>query len=224
MIGYLKGRLLAVTEDGHWIVLPEGSGVGYTVTVPGSAEYSALNEGVQVELHIHTHVREDALDLFGFLSRTEKDVFLALTSVNGIGPKLASGILAGISVDDLVEAILTEDKGALVRVPGIGKKTAERVVLELADKIQKKVERGDLKRPTRGSGAHSSKNSRVVPATGGAKVATQLLLDAKSALVSLGYREAESEAILKEILKNRSEEVVNLKVEDLIRDSLKHLR
>jgi len=223
MIGYLKGKLLAVEDDGTWIVLPMGSGVGYSVTVPGAPEYAAFQAGAEVELQVYTHVREDALDLFGFRSREEKDLFLALTSVNGIGPKLASGILAGITAEDLIDAILNEDKGALVRVPGIGKKTAERVVLELSEKIRKKVERGELKGSSRqrvGSPA-GTKSAQGSLALGRAM---SLLNDAKSALVSLGYRESESESVLRGVIKEHGADASGLRVEDLIRESLKQLR
>jgi Holliday junction DNA helicase RuvA subunit len=239
MIGYLKGKLLAVSDEGRWIILPEGSGVGYAVTVPNSAEYSMLEEGASVELHVHTHVREDALDLFGFRTRMEKDLFLTLTSVNGIGPRSAAGILAGIEAADLVDAILTENTAALVRIPGIGKKTAERVVLELREKVQKKAERGEWGRSN--SGTHKSsgegRTSKVQGSKGSAaddaqsssagevKRAMELLLESKEALVSLGYREADSESVLRGLLKSRDpEQIRKLRVQDLVRESLKELR
>ena len=132
MIAHLRGTLL---EKHPNLVIVETGGVGYEVTIPVSA-YSSLPEtGAQVQLHIHTHVREDALDLFGFVSAADKALFEKLIAVSGIGPKLAITALGGLTAPDLAAAIREGSIEQLVRIPGVGKKTAERMVLELRDKL-----------------------------------------------------------------------------------------
>src|SRR3954454_8889373 len=134
MIGYLRGEVLEHTE-GRMLFLV--AGVGYAVSVPTRSSYFSFAPGFATDLHIHTHVREDALDLYGFSSRVEKEIFLTLLTVNGVGPKMALGILSRVEPDELIRAVVEGDKDSLTRVPGIGKKTAERVVLELSDKMRK---------------------------------------------------------------------------------------
>jgi len=132
MIGHLRGTIL---EKHPNLVIVEAAGVGYDVQIPIST-YTALAEpGASVALRIHTHVREDALLLFGFATQEEKALFERLISVSGIGPKLAITVLSGLPTADLVAAIRNSDVGHLVRIPGVGKKTAERMVLELKDKL-----------------------------------------------------------------------------------------
>lgn len=132
MIAHLRGTIL---EKHPNQVIVEAAGVGYDVTIPVSA-YSSLPEvGSEVRLHIHTHVREDAFQLFGFVSATDKALFEKLITVSGIGPKLAITALGGLTGADLVNAIRTGAVEQLVRIPGVGKKTAERMVLELRDKL-----------------------------------------------------------------------------------------
>ena len=132
MIAHLRGTLL---EKHPNLVIVDTGGVGYEVTIPVSA-YSSLPEtGAEVQLHIHTHVREDALLLFGFVSAADKALFEKLITVSGIGPKLAITILSGMPADEMVRSIRGNDVARLTRIPGIGKKTAERMVLELRDKL-----------------------------------------------------------------------------------------
>ncbi len=132
MIGHLRGTIL---EKHPNQVIVEAAGVGYDVQIPIST-YTALAEpGASATLRIHTHVREDALLLFGFATQEEKALFERLISVSGIGPKLAITVLSGLPTADLVAAIRNSDVGHLVRIPGVGKKTAERIVLELKDKL-----------------------------------------------------------------------------------------
>jgi len=134
MIAHLRGILLEKHPNGAVV---ECSGVGYAVTLPVST-YTVLPEtGAEARLHIHTAVREDAIQLFGFSSTDEKAMFEHMIGVSGIGPKLAVTILSGIAVKDLAAAVLGGDAARLVRIPGVGKKTAERIVLELKDKFQK---------------------------------------------------------------------------------------
>src|SRR5207248_11413512 len=132
MIAHLRGRLLAKHPNQ---VIVDVAGVGYdvTISVPTFSDLPAL--GGEVALHIHTHVREDALALYGFLRTSEKQLFEKLISVSGIGPKLAITILSGMPADEMVGAIRGNDVARLTRIPGIGRKTAERMVLELRDKL-----------------------------------------------------------------------------------------
>ena len=132
MIALLRG-LLVEKHPNQAIV--EAGGVGYDVTIPVSTFTSLPDAGVEVRLRIHTHVREDALALYGFLTQEEKALFEKLIGVSGIGPKLAVTILSGLAAPDLTDAIRRGEVAKLVRIPGIGKKTAERMVLELRDKM-----------------------------------------------------------------------------------------
>jgi Holliday junction DNA helicase RuvA len=164
MIAHLRGRLLSKTPNQ---AILECAGVGYDVTI-SVATFSALPaEGAEASLHIHTHVREDQIALFGFSQTQEKRLFEKLLTISGIGPKLAITVLSGIDASRLVSAIRSGDHATLTRIPGIGKKTAERVVLELKDKLD------DLATsiPTAAGGPHHG------PAGD----------DALSALVNLGY-------------------------------------
>jgi len=132
MIGHLRGTVL---EKHPNQVIVEAAGVGYEVQIPIST-YTALPEsGTAVSLRIYTHVREDAIALFGFSTAEEKSLFERLISVSGIGPKLAITVLSGLAAPDLIAAIRANDLARLVRIPGVGKKTAERIVLELRDKL-----------------------------------------------------------------------------------------
>jgi holliday junction DNA helicase RuvA len=164
MIAHLRGRLLSKTPNQ---AIVDCAGVGYDVTI-SVATFSALpSEGTDVALHIHTHVREDQLSLFGFSETQEKRLFEKLLTISGIGPKLAITVLSGIDSSRLVTAIRSGDHATLTRIPGIGKKTAERVVLELKDKLD------DL--------------ATTIPATAGAPHHGPAGDDALSALVNLGY-------------------------------------
>src|SRR5215831_13366574 len=133
MIAHLRGTIL---EKHPNQVIVEVSGVGYDVVIPVSAYSSLPDKGSQVQLHIHTHVREDALALFGFVSHQDKMLFEKLITVSGIGPKLAVTALSGLPAADLATAIRSGSIEQLVRIPGVGKKTAERMVLELKDKLE----------------------------------------------------------------------------------------
>lgn len=132
MIAYLRGLLLE-KHPGQLIV--DVQGVGYEVTIPISAYSSLPEKGSEVRLHIHTHVREDAFSLFGFIAAGDKAVFEKLITVSGIGPKLAITALGGLAAPELATAIRSGAIDQLVRIPGVGKKTAERMVLELRDKL-----------------------------------------------------------------------------------------
>ena len=171
MIAHLRGKLLAKHPNQ---AIVETAGVGYdiTISVPTFSDLPAI--GADVALHIHTHVREDVIALYGFLRPTEKVLFEKLITVSGIGPKLAITILSGMPADEMVGAIRGNDVVRLTRIPGIGKKTAERMVLELRDKLP---EAGPTAAP-------------AVPALGVTEE------DVLSALANLGYQRAAAEKAL----------------------------
>ena len=133
MIAHLRGRLIE-KEPARLVV--DVNGVGYEVFVPLTTFSVMPDKGGEVTIDVHTHVREDIIALYGFSSRRERGVFEKLIGISGIGPKLAVTILSGGSVDDLVSAIKRSDLGRLTAIPGVGKKTAERIVVELKDKLQ----------------------------------------------------------------------------------------
>ena len=177
MIAHLRGTLLA-KHPNQAIVETHGVGYDVVISVPTFSELPSA--GSEVALHIHTHVREDALSLYGFLRLAEKQLFEKLITVSGIGPKLAITILSGMPADEMVGAIRGGDVVRLTRIPGIGKKTAERMVLELRDK---------LPAPTTGE----------QPAVA---VATPVEEDVLSALTNLGYQRAAAEKAL--LIANRN--------------------
>jgi len=171
MIAHLRGKLLSKHPNQ---AIVEAGGVGYevTISVPTFSDLPAA--GSEVALHIHTHVREDALALYGFLRSSEKLLFEKLITVSGIGPKLAITILSGMAADEMVGAIRGNDVAKLTRIPGIGRKTAERMVLELRDKLPEV----------------SSAAVTAMPAV------TAVEEDVLSALVNLGYQRAAAEKAL----------------------------
>ncbi len=189
MIAHLRGRLIAKHPNQ---AIVEAAGVGYDVviSVPTFSELPAV--GAEVALHIHTHVREDAIALFGFLRPDEKLLFEKLISVSGIGPKLAITILSGMPTSEMVSAIRGNDVARLTRIPGIGKKTAERMVLELRDKLEQ---------------------FGAAPATAPASPVEE---DVISALVNLGYQRAMAERALATAAKNKT----TPDFDELFRDSL----
>jgi len=221
MIGYLRGQVLE-HQDGRMLVsLAAGEGaVGYQVSVPHSPAYGAFAVGKAVELFVYTHVREDQLDLYGFVTRAEKELFLTLLTVNGIGPKGALGILSNLEPDLLVTAILEGDKTTLTKTPGIGKKTAERVVLELGDTLRKKIQAGMFAeiRARAPSGATVARSTPRLPQEPAA------VRDAREALISLGYREQDVSELLERALEANPETALgSVKAEDLIRTALQRL-
>ena len=137
MIAFLRGRVLE--KHPNRLIL-DVAGVGYDVAVPLSTFYTAGESGAEISLRVHTHVREDQLALFGFATALELAVFERLISVSGIGPKLALSVLSGIEARDLIGAVQRGDVARLTRIPGVGKKTAERIVVELRDRLPKALE------------------------------------------------------------------------------------
>ena len=189
MIAHLRGRLIAKHPNQ---AIVEAGGVGYDVTISVPTFSDLPNAGGEVALHIHTHVREDAIALFGFLQPEEKQLFERLISVSGIGPKLAITILSGMPTNDMVAAIRGNDVARLTRIPGIGKKTAERMVLELRDKLQ---------------------HFGAAPA---APAASAVEEDVISALQNLGYQRATAERALAAAAKNGAKQ----EFDTLFRDAL----
>jgi len=136
MIAFLRGRILEKQPNR---VIVDVNGVGYEVVIPLSTYYDVGDEGSEVALRVHTHVREDALQLYGFITDFERQVFERLIGISGIGPKLALAVLSGVDPRDLVIAVQRGDVARLTAIPGIGKKTAERIVLELRDRLAQLV-------------------------------------------------------------------------------------
>lgn len=174
MIGLLRGRLLEKRPNQ---VILDVAGVGYLVAVPLST-FAALGElHAEVTLLIHTHVREDALSLYGFLSAREKHLFELLLGASGVGPSLALKILSGMNVEELVPAIRGGDLARLTKIPGVGRKTAERMVVELKDKLEAVTIESEKPAPASPAGVEA---------------------DVKSALINLGYDERTAEAAVAE--------------------------
>lgn len=213
MIGYLRGEVLENADGRVILAVGDDSSVGYQVTIPTAPAYLGFTVGKRAELFIHTHVREDALELFGFASRSEKDLFLTLLTVNGIGPRGAMGILSHIEAEDLIAAILGGDRARLTGISGVGKKTAERMVLELAEPLRKKQEAGIFP-ASRVTGTGATAAGRPLPAN-------QAVSDAKSALVGLGYREHDVTILLNRVV--AESETPPTGAEALIRTALRQL-
>jgi len=190
MIGRVHGILV---EKNFPQVIVSCAGVGYEIDVPMSTFYPLPRTGEEVTLLTHLVVREDAHLLFGFLSANERMAFRQLLKISGVGPKVALGVLSGLSVDDLATAVASEDAARLTKVPGIGKKTAERLVLELRDKLPKAVTAVSAANPASGASG-----------------------DVLSALLALGYNDREAQAAVKQLQ-------AELPIADAIRQALKLL-
>jgi holliday junction DNA helicase RuvA len=197
MIAHLKGQLTYKSPE-HSIV--DVNGVGYKVFTPLSTYYSLPKLGESVSLRIHTRVREDDLKLFGFLTEDEQTVFEKLITINKVGPKLALGILSGMSIADLLTAVMNKDAARLSAIPGVGKKTAERLALEMKDKL------ADL--------AVDMEHQPDTDQQDG------FYEDALSALVNLGYKKPQAEKALKFAYDQNGKDS---SLEDLIKESLNNL-
>jgi Holliday junction DNA helicase RuvA len=191
VIAQIHGRLL---RKGPQEAVVDVGGVGYRVTIPLSTFYRVGEPGADVTLLTHTHVREDTLALFGFLTAAEQALFERLIAVSGVGPKLAISVLSGIEAPELVAALRSSDVARLTRIPGVGKKTAERLVVELKDKMQD-LEAAD-----------------APPAPAASPAADDLV----SALVHLGYSRPEAERGVERALREHG----SARFEDLLRHSL----
>ncbi|HZJ47298.1 MAG TPA: Holliday junction branch migration protein RuvA [Pyrinomonadaceae bacterium] len=203
MIAHLSGTLLS--KHATSVILDVG-GVGYEVNIPLSTFYDLGDIGATVQLRIYTHVREDALQLFGFRTARERELFLRIISVSGIGPKLGITLMSGMSADEMIESIRTNNLARLTLIPGIGRKTAERLVIELREKMAalatgavddgQKVQTGPP--PTTEDGVRS---------------------DALSALLNLGYQRGAAEKAIDTVM----HETPELSVETVLRSSLRKL-
>jgi len=199
MIARLTGMLLSKSPQS---VIIDAAGVGYQAFVPLSTFYQLPDEMEKVSLHVYTHVREDTLQLFGFQTELEKKTFLLLISVSGIGPKLALNILSGIGFEDLLGAIVMADPERIAAVPGVGKKTSQRITLELRDKASLLSEDIDLRPRERIEIRHK-----------------EIFDDALSALSNLGYSSRDAKRALEHVLRTDAE--VNL--EALLKEALRRL-
>ena len=193
MIAHLKGTILRKAPN---LVVVDCGGVGYAATIPIST-FARLGEpGELADLFIHTHLTDSALQLFGFLTEEERSLFLKLIAVSGIGPKLALNVLSGLAAPDLEEAVRTSDVARIAMIPGIGKKTAIRIAMELADKIEKK------EKLLAGKAARQAE-------------------DLVSALQNLGFRRKEIEPVVEATIRAHKDKEEN--IEKLLRECLKAL-
>lgn len=198
MISYIKGELADIFEGG---IVVEANGVGYGIFISGRAASLLPPLGNEVKIHTYLNVREDAMQLFGFLTRDDLEIFRLLIGVNGIGPKGALGILSALSADELRFAVIAGDVKAITKAPGIGKKTAERLMIELKDKLSAE---DFLERDISGSGEWTESE-------------TDVQKEAVQALVALGYSSTESmQAVKKTGLQNAS-------AEEILKQALKKL-
>lgn len=201
MIAFLTGRLI---EKNANTVIIDVNGVGYEVSIPLSTFYEIGEVGEPVELRIYTNVREDAIQLFGFRTQQEKELYLKLISVQGVGARSGITMLSGMSANEIIAAIRTGNIAKLTAIPGVGRKTAERLVVELRDKV------GDL-----AAAASAGGSTAVAPGAG----ADAVYDDALSALVNLGYQKPAAEKALQQALQDG----VDPNVQKLLRTALQRL-
>jgi Holliday junction DNA helicase RuvA len=203
MISHLSGTLLAKHATS---VIVDVGGVGYEVTIPVTTFYDLGEPNSPVRLNVYTHVREDALQLFGFRTLRERELFILLISVSGIGPKSAVAMLSGMSADEIVMAIRTNNYARLTSIPGVGRKTAERLVIELRDKM------AALSSP-------ALEQELAAGATGMAQSEDALREDTLAALLQLGFPKPAAEKAITSAMHEGGE----LSVETLLRRSLRQL-
>ena len=203
MIAYISGKLLE--KQANTVIVDVG-GIGYEVTIPLSTFYEIGEVDSEISLRIYTHVREDALQLFGFQSEREKQLYLKLISVQGIGAKSGITMLSGMSADEIIVAIRTDNLARLTSIPGVGRKTAERMVIELRDKLN------DL--------SSTAAQQQLSQASGGAGASVDSVYeDALSALTNLGYQRNAAEKALKQAVQEGTE----MSVQKLLRKGLQLL-
>jgi Holliday junction DNA helicase RuvA len=205
MIAYLSGSLLSKHANS---AIVDVGGVGYELSIPLSTFYELGDLGSPVQLRVYTHVREDVIQLFGFKTARERELFLQLISVNGVGPGLAIKLLSGMNADEMIASIRTNNLVRLVAVPGVGRKTAERLVVDLRDKI------AALSSP-----ALEEEFAAMEASTGAPTTEDSMRNDAISALANLGYQKAAAEKAVKTAIDEGGE----LSVELILRRSLRSL-
>ena len=203
MIGYVKGIL---EEADDQCIIVDNHGIGYRIFVPGSVFSGAIPIGQEVKVYTYLNVKEDAMQLYGFATRDDLRVFKLLLGVNGIGPKAGLGILSALSADDLRFAVLADDAAAIAKAPGIGKKTAEKLILELKDKL--KLE----------DALENAANAVQNTADTSAGMANEMTGEAVQALVALGYGNTEALKAVRQV-----EITEEMSVEDVLRQSLKYM-
>ena len=200
MIALISGKIV-YKGISHLVV--DAQGVGYRIFIPLTTFYELPEAGQLITLHVHTHVKQDAINLFGFYTVQERDLFQLMLSVSGIGPKMSMNILSGISVQELLRAISSGDVGNLISIPGLGKKTAERLILELKEKVLKKM------------------MADIMPAGDNQERVNQLIKeDVLSALVNLGYKSNVAQSALDKVLQVSAKE---MPMEQLLKKTLKIL-
>ena len=204
MIAHLSGTLLS--KQATTVVVDVG-GVGYEVTIPLSTFYELEDVGSKVQLRIYTHVREDALQLFGFRTSRERELFMRLISVSGIGPAVGIKLLSGMSADEMIASIRTDNLARLTLIPGVGRKTAERLVVELRDKIAL------LSSPELEEEFGSASGVPTAPSEEAVRS------DALSALVNLGYQKSAAEKAITAALGEGGD----VSVESILRRTLRRL-
>ena len=204
MIAHLSGTLLSKQATS---VILDVAGVGYEVTIPLSTFYDLEDAGTNVQLRIYTHVREDALQLFGFKTARERELFLRLISVSGIGPKLGITLLSGMSADEMIASIRTNNLARLTLIPGVGRKTAERLVVELRDKV------ASLSSPELEEELGAKSGAPAVPSE------DAMRSDALSALLNLGYQRNSAEKAISSAMGEGGD----LSVESILRRGLRKL-
>jgi holliday junction DNA helicase RuvA len=204
MIAHLSGTLLS--KEPNSVIMDVG-GVGYEVTIPISTFYDLEEPGSPVKLRIYTHVREEALQLYGFKTLRERELFMRLISVSGIGPKLGIILLSGMSADEMIASIRTNNLARLTLIPGVGRKTAERLVMELRDKVA--------------SLSSAELEEELGAEAAGAPLATEdsMRSDVLSALLNLGYQRSSAEKAVTAAL----DEGGDISVESILRRSLRKL-
>ena len=204
MIAHLSGTLLSKQATS---VIVDVSGVGYEVTIPLSTFYDLEDLGSTVQLRIYTHVREDALQLYGFKTARERELFLKIISVTGIGPKLGITLLSGMSADEMIASIRTNNLARLTLIPGVGRKTAERLIMELREKV------AEL------SSAQLEEELGAKPEVSAESTEDAVRADALSALLNLGYQRSGAEKAIDAALSEGGD----ITVESVLRRSLKKL-
>ena len=201
MIAHLTGILFSKNPQS---IIVDTAGVGYQILIPLSTFYQLPDEMEKVSLHVYTHVREDMLQLFGFQTEIEKEIFLLLISVSGIGPKLALNILSGIGLEDLLGAIVRADSERIAAVPGVGKKTSQRITLELREKVSDLSQGIEEQRP----------RERVVEIRN-----REIFDDALSALMNLGYPSTSARRVVENVLRNNND----MNLDTVLKESLRNL-
>nr|WP_177295915.1 Holliday junction branch migration protein RuvA [uncultured Blautia sp.] len=203
MISFIRGRVADSTENS---VIVETAGIGYEIFMTGTAIEKAVRSEGEIKIHTYFHVREDAMQLFGFLSRDDLHMFRLLLGVNGIGPKAALGVLAGLTADELSFAVLSDDVKTISRAPGIGKKTAQKLILELKDKL--KLEEAFEKKLVHQQEENVTAGENILDGS----------REAVEALVALGYSGTDALRAVRKVTEAAPDDV-----EGILKEALKNL-